>query len=264
MPIARAASVLALACAALAACSLTDLSGFSGGSGAGGPDGSAAPGAPPAAGDASLDAGADAVVGPGADADADAATVPFLAADPPELENAETIDLTAEGTLDWVQRSTLGEGNRCASCARLLGDIASAATLHDYDDDTRTFVWKNGTPAVTGADHGGVYVKGVGSGFLLSAAAAPERRVLTLYTDTFYTGAAFTASLQGASAPPVVVGCSPTVGAALFAVRFDFAGPKGATLFVAYAETEELPIQDASDGTSGNVAISAATLAPDP
>jgi hypothetical protein len=260
MPIARAASAVAFACAALAACSLTDLSGFSGGSGSGEPDGAATPGAPQAAGDASLDAGADALVG----TDADAGLVPFLVADPPELENDETIDLTAEGSVDWVQRSSVSTSNRCAACPPLLGDLASVATVHEYDDDTRTFVWKNGKPAVTGSEHGGVYVKGVGSGFLVTALAAPERRVLTLYTDTFYASAVFTATLQGTSLPPAAVACKMIAGAALYAVRFHFAAPEGATLLVAYGETGELPVPDAGDETVGNVAISAATLAPDP
>jgi hypothetical protein len=228
------------------------LSGFTGGpvDDAGAPDAPVDSPAPPPA-DASADAPVDA---------ADSAPPDFLAIDTPVSDMNEVVDLSARGTLDWLELHQMGQPNRCATCMQLLQAPTSTAVLDPYTQDDRTWNWSNGAPVAMSSMSGGVYAEGVGTSIVLRTEAAPSKRVLSLWLDTFNTGATIQAAIDGTSLATQSVMLAELPNAPRYAVNVHFAAAAGHTLVVTFTETSAIPL----DGDSGNIAFSAMTLAADP
>ncbi|MBX3233295.1 MAG: hypothetical protein KIT84_33405 [Labilithrix sp.] len=238
----------------LAGASCHDLSGFTAGGGDAGAveaDGGAESGAVPPPIEVP-DAGADAEAGTSTSA---------LSIEPPQRSPSGTIDLTAEGSVDWREHhSDDGATNRCGSCLPAISEIrSSTGGYSDYSDDDRTFVWSNGAPIEAGSMRGGVYVTDVGSKLSLDVASAPEPRALVLHINTYFTGATITARLEGSDLEPVTTTLPTEQGAVKYMVRIRFASAAPGTLVVDYTLSEKTP-----SAPDFNIAFSAATLAPAP
>ncbi len=227
-----------------------DLSGFSGGA-----DDAGASDAPADA-PASLDGSADAA----ADADADAAPADTLALEAATEDPNDIVDLSARGTLDWVEIHVPTQPDRCATCMQLLLGPTSGATLQPYIGDTRTWIWTNGTPKAMGTLHGGVYVENVGSSILVTAPTAPTKRLLTAWIDTYNVGAKLQASIDGTALTPQTVTLAELPNAVRYTVKVHFAAAAGHTLALSFLETSAIAL----DGDKGNAAFSAMTLAAEP
>jgi hypothetical protein len=116
------------------------------------------------------------------------------------------VDLTAEGTLDWVKWGVSSETSvdRKGGVPKLFSDFITIGKpdLHQYTDNHITFVWSDGTPNKTmPGTTSGVFNLGAGNGFALHAPADPTPRVLRVYVSGFGEDYRFDAMLSDGSAP---------------------------------------------------------------
>lgn len=238
-----------LAAALLAGC--PDWDSFSRGNGAPAPDAGDS-GTTSAVGDSGAEAAADAAEG--------GAVVPVVTVDF-AVDPVATFDLTELGATDWLEaHSEEDPPNRCASCAPTITLLTTQdAPYYEYGMDGRTFRWSNGTPVAKGASNGGIFVEGIGRRFELEVAANGERQVLTVHVDTYFTGASFTAKLDGVT--PASVDIPKAKDQQRYALRAHFTAAAGTKVSITFSETAVVPA-DATDVP--NIAFSAATLAPEP
>lgn len=187
------------------------------------------------------------------EAGTDRAVVPAITIDPPVLETELEFDLSAEGALDWQAWSE--PVNRCASCARWLGDlVVGGAPLQPYDDDERKFAWSNGAPRTTGSLTGGVYVGRLNGTMTVPVTVRDESAVVRLHTDVFHTAGVLSASFAGTEDGPSV---SVPLGVEKyrFVVRID--GRPGSVVNIVWTVTGI----DTSEPYANN-ALSAVTVSP--
>jgi PKD repeat protein len=108
------------------------------------------------------------------------------------------VDLTASGTLDWVQWPG---GVRKAGVApqiagpTLVGRGAVAAPASGLG----TLRWSDGTPAVSGTTSDGVLVSGIGRGFAIAVPADTTPRTLTLFVAASSAAGRLSARLSDGS-----------------------------------------------------------------
>jgi hypothetical protein len=112
-----------------------------------------------------------------------------------------TVDLTAEGTLDWIHFGLLSstDVDRKAGGPQLFA-LMPVGGLHQYGAYTPAFTWTDGTPTAMATNHGGIYVNGTGNGFTLSLPAPTDTRTVYLYVTSFGAHATLTAHLSDGSA----------------------------------------------------------------
>jgi hypothetical protein len=216
------------------------------------------PDAAPSPVEASVDSGGAADAGL-QDA-ADAGPAAFLSIDSAETTSGSTFDLTALGPLDWTQW-TRSAVTRCAPCTPRISALTITGQAIRYADDLRMFRWTNGTPVAIGSSTEGVFVDAVGDHFDLVVDAAPARAVLTLHVDTFYAGATLSAEIAGAGLVPQKVVFPAVDMSALYAIKVHFSGPAGLSAHLTWSMTDARMPPDPGD--RGNIAIIAATLAPE-
>jgi hypothetical protein len=116
------------------------------------------------------------------------------------------VDLTAEGTLDWLHWGLVFETSvDRKSGASELGELTQigSADLHQYINSAVTYSWSDGAPtaSVAGTTNG-IYALGEDNGFALSAPALVTPRTLRVYVSSFGADFSITAQLSDGSAAP--------------------------------------------------------------
>jgi hypothetical protein len=97
-----------------------------------------------------------------------------------------TIGLSSEGTLDWAHwgLKMAADYNHKNLTNPLLWTLATVGTrpitLYTGASDS-TFVWSDGIPTASATTRNGVQVAGVGEGFVVTAPATAQPRLLRLY-----------------------------------------------------------------------------------
>jgi len=195
----------------------------------------------------------------------------------------QTIDLNAEGSIDWVHLGRGGTTTRNEKSA--VNDISAVALTNisgnqggftNFNDDVTQFSWTDGTPTATEAGTiDGVFTTiltggnfSAGDGYEFTVANVDNvNKTLTLYLGVFRSTATITASLENSGSPNVAILTSTpvtidnSVNTALQGlhhklVTINFGGG------VATADTLRVKVTEESDsGIASNVSISAVTLA---
>ena len=112
------------------------------------------------------------------------------------------VDLTTEGTTDWVHwgDSVL---NRKAGVTPQLSGYAGigGGSVKAYNNDPRTVSWTDGNPtASSAANRDGLYIAGIGQGFSFTAPADTTSRTLVVHVGGYDGGGMLTAVLSDGSA----------------------------------------------------------------
>lgn len=111
------------------------------------------------------------------------------------------VDLTAEGTLDWIHWGLRSPGsiNRKAGGARAIADEGGTGPRERSDTRPHTFSWRDGAPDGAVANTPTcIYAIGLDSGFRFSVAAAAQTRTLRLYAGVLRSEGRLEVSLPGA------------------------------------------------------------------
>ena len=175
---------------------------------------------------------------------------------------SNTLDLTAEGTLDWVHwgyPDTLGIARKAGVLNPLIGGLSgvNAPVLHDYSNGT-TFSWTDGNaPYVAEQTQNYLYINKPDSGIDLPIAADTTLRTLRVYVDVFSGDGTLNVSLSDASVAPYSKTLTAPQDVSLRdKVKIVYsAGKPGQTLHFNWV------LSDAGTGSSGgNITLAAATL----
>lgn len=116
--------------------------------------------------------------------------------------SAATIDLTAEGTTDWIQwHGSAGTTQRKSGGGSLIStySLVGGGTDTGYSGDPRTLTWSDGTPLASGSAADGYYNLG-GSGFSFTAPADTTTRTLYAHLGGYIATGALVAHLSDSSA----------------------------------------------------------------
>ncbi|QVL50304.1 MAG: hypothetical protein KFB96_07670 [Thiocapsa sp.] len=174
---------------------------------------------------------------------------------------ASPVNLTAEGTLDWVHwgRSTPTDVNRKAGAAAQIGTLTSidGTGFGRFSNGGRpAYTWSDGTPTASATTNAGVALFGAGRGYALTVPADTEARTLVVYVGGWNSNSRLDVSLSDGSAAPYSVALSPSDGNPLrddYDVRLAItyqAASAGQTLNLRYEQTS----------AGGTVNFMAATL----
>jgi hypothetical protein len=178
---------------------------------------------------------------------------------PPDL--SRSINLTAQGTLDWIHwgTSTNSPLDRKAGVLQLISDYTKIgpAEVQRYADNYTGFSWTDGKPTLNAADtRTGVFTIGLGNGFEVRVPADPTPRVLKIYVGLYGAQANFQAWLSDFSAPAYTDTTLSNFYASAYGVytlTYSSSSP-GQSLTVRHR-----PLQ-LFDNDFGNVTLQAATL----
>ena len=181
---------------------------------------------------------------------------PYLVADTCVEDDSDVVDLTSVGITDWAHWGSDADSKNVAT--HVIGSLVqSSAGNNPYGDDPRTFSWTDGTLVATSSGtHEGIY-DDLGP-MTITATASTQRQLLTLFISTYSTGASLTVSLIPGAAPVTQALDGIVLGSPHFRCAIHFASPSAAEVAVSFALTDTI------DGGGGNLAIVAATVAPDP
>jgi hypothetical protein len=194
------------------------------------------------------------------------ATVPYIQST--TLNPNIGVGLSEEGTLDWAHWGlTMATSYNHKNLAKpLLSTLASAGTrpvtLYMGVQDT-TFAWSDGIPTVSGMSSNGVAVAGVNEGFVVTAPAAAEVRLLRLYVGVMAGTALIQAKLSDPKATDamltdVLTSKTDSWVKQVITIEYQDAAP-GTTVSVRWT------VQSGNDaGTMPAVHLKAVTLAPKP
>jgi hypothetical protein len=124
-----------------------------------------------------------------------------------DVETNETINLTAEGTLDWAAwglTNFTDFDDKMGVTSQISNYITVGTAAYDgeYGNNNEGFTWTDGTPTldVTNSTTG-IYVAGLGAGYEVDVPATAWTRILTVHLGAYLATAHFEASLSDGSAP---------------------------------------------------------------
>jgi hypothetical protein len=170
--------------------------------------------------------------------------------------SAAAVNLTTEGTMDWVHWGN-GAGSRKAGVTAQLGNysVVGGGGVLKYATDPRPLSFTDGTPTASGTnDRTGIYVDS-GRAISITAPADTNIRTLIVHVGGSNSGATFTAHLSDSSAQDFTNAVSTVSGAYDRNYTLTYrAGGAGQTLTVTWKM---------APGT-GNVTFSAASLSGTP
>jgi hypothetical protein len=165
------------------------------------------------------------------------------------------VDLSAVGTVDWVQWGHLGARTpvRKRHGSGDIRDEGGRGTRQSYHNNPEEYAWRDGTP--TGAVRGspsGVYTCDRGSGFTLAVAANGQLRTVHLYAGLWMARGRLDLRISGGGPTSTLRLEDPhTARTADFTIRFRAA--PGAKLLMNWTVEESL-------GDCGNVSLQAVAL----
>jgi len=125
--------------------------------------------------------------------------------------STSAVNLTAEGPNDWIHWERNGAANRKASGGAQFGGTAlGSGTVLGYVDDQRPINWSDGAPTASSSNNtDGIYVAGVGNGFMITAPADTTPRTLVVHVGGWNSSATLTAHLSDGSAVDYVDTTAP-------------------------------------------------------
>ncbi len=181
------------------------------------------------------------------------------------LADGANVNLTAEGTLDWVHWGYLWEQqiDRKYGAPQQINYTPVIDTQWDgpywIGASVHRFSWSDGAPILSVPEtHTGVFFIGLNHGFQITCPADTSLKRLKLYVGVNYAGATLTATLSGGEVPGYTNSAlvSPFNGSnAVFTVDFQGSAP-GQTLTVNCTISESL-------GSGNGINLFATTLASD-
>ena len=122
-------------------------------------------------------------------------------------ESPGTVDLTAEGVLDWAHwglnlPTDFDDKAGVTSQISNYIPLGTSTNYLQYGDNAQGFTWTDGTPDpdITNTTTG-IYVAGFGNGFEVDVPAAATNRVFSIYLGVWNAAMHFEASLSDSSAP---------------------------------------------------------------
>ncbi|HWS31898.1 MAG TPA: hypothetical protein VN408_04055, partial [Actinoplanes sp.] len=163
------------------------------------------------------------------------------------------VDLSAEGTRDWVHFGLTEPGsiNRRGG-GNSIEDLGTTGNRGRYENNPQRFSWTGGRPTTaTTRTPTGVYACGEGNGFTLRVPAGPATRTLRLYAGVWMAGGRLTTTLNGLTRTSTLEN-RDAISTNRFEIRFR--APAGSKLTVTWKTT------DSYHPTCGNVDMQAATL----
>ncbi|MDN4613748.1 hypothetical protein P5G50_04710 [Leifsonia sp. F6_8S_P_1B] len=174
-----------------------------------------------------------------------------------------TMDLTAEGALDWLhldgatmERSADGDGSLG------VANRDASGTINQQGDNPATYSWSNGTTVVQqpGTRTGGVFLARTGDfaqpwGWDLTVASAPGPRTLRFVAGAWQATAQLTVTLDGATTPVLTDG-SLSAGGAAVSYLYTVSIPAGSSAKI----STQLTNTTEANG-NGNVTLAGVTLA---
>ena len=175
---------------------------------------------------------------------------------------ASTVDLTTEGTTDWVHwgLETNNSVNRKASVPAQISNFTRLGTsaIARYADNFTAYSWSDGTPtSATAGTRTGVFLTNLSSGFQLTLPADTTSRILRLYVGAYAARGRLLAYLSDFSAKPYIDSSVFDVSwnneYAVYTIVYS-AASVGQQLIVSFSSVELL------DWVWGNVTLQAATL----
>jgi hypothetical protein len=172
--------------------------------------------------------------------------------------DGQTIDLTAEGVIDWAQWGNGGVSGYEQKLP-LAGQISQYSIIglgpvNPYGGNGVHCIWSDGTPDPTGDTFEGLYINAAPNGFELTSEATAAERVFTVYCALYQATMHVEAMMSDNSAPIFVDESFTGTGAPTARYSFRYSSPSpGQHLIVRWW-----------DAAGGNVTINAATLANGP
>ncbi|MEU1684038.1 hypothetical protein [Micromonospora sp. NPDC005707] len=165
------------------------------------------------------------------------------------------VDLSAVGTVDWVQWGHLGARTpvRKRHGSGDIRDEGGRGQRQSYSNNPEAYAWRDGAPARSAdGTMSGVYTCDRGSGFTLAVAADGQPRTVHLYAGLWMARARLDLRISGGGPTSTVRLEDPhTVRTADFTIRFR--APAGAKLLMNWTVEESL-------GDCGNVSLQAVAL----
>jgi hypothetical protein len=171
-----------------------------------------------------------------------------------------TQNLTTLGTVDWAHwglTSAASYDHKSGVTPQISNyTIVGTGPANTYPDNAFGYTWTGGTPTASATNTTtGVYILGVGNGLQITAPADTTQRTLTVYVDAYNAQGKMVAHLSDTSSPDYVNSSLNSVsvtsqGAYTFVYK---AASAGQTLTITFTGI-------ANNGSSGNVALEAATL----
>jgi hypothetical protein len=112
-----------------------------------------------------------------------------------------TMNLTAEGTADWVHWGDSVLNRKSGVTAQISSyAIVGSGLAQTYNNDPRPLSWTDGTPTTSGNDTNGIYISAVGNGFAITVPAGTTAKTLTVHVGGWNSVGTLTAHLSDNSA----------------------------------------------------------------
>jgi len=178
-----------------------------------------------------------------------------------KVDNQLSVNLTAEGTSDWIQAGGIGVNNevrfnrKSSGNGQLEYNVKGASSASAFGDSRVITSWVDGAPGETAVNNTtGLFYSGIGNGWQLVAPAGTTERTLKIYTSVWNSKAKLEAYLSDNSAA-LYTDVNEGIGNSSYKVY---------TLkFKAGSEGQTLTIKNIAQSASGNVTFIAAALAAD-
>jgi hypothetical protein len=182
-------------------------------------------------------------------------------------QTAYTVNLTTEGSLDWVHWGLNGPANvdRKNGVTQQISNLTKLGTAgYGYFlDSSSTFNWADGTPTTSGSTSGGIVTTQIGTGgngYEITVPADTSTKTLRLYVGTWIGVGRLEAALSDGSAPTYIdtslTSCGGGTFDGIYIIQYK-AASAGQTLRVRYTLLTDCD----GNGPFGNVALKSATLA---
>lgn len=116
--------------------------------------------------------------------------------------SSNVVNLTAEGTSDWIHWGDAALNRKAGVSAQLSGFVSpGGAQAIVYNNDPRPISWTDGSPTQASTlNTDGLYIQGIGQGFRFSAPADTSMRTLVVHVGGWFSGGTFSAHLSDGSA----------------------------------------------------------------
>jgi hypothetical protein len=150
-----------------------------------------------------------------------------------------SVDLTTEGTIDWVHWGTTSAASfdHKATGGGKISDLVQRGMFR-YDTSLSTYSWSDGAPTVSDSTNSGVYDLGGSTGFSFTVPADTSTRTLRLYAGGESVNNRLTAHLSDGSTPDALLSTTghETGGAYVTPMEITFrAASAGRTLTLTWA-----------------------------
>jgi hypothetical protein len=129
----------------------------------------------------------------------DLVLVPTLAGEHDDIP--QTVDLTAEGTIDWAHfgLNAATDVNRKSGGPQSIALVVTGAATQ-WPTYARTFTWTDGAPTASATTTAGIYVRSpLGDGYQLTIPCDGASHTLRVYATNYYSTGRLTAHLDGAT-----------------------------------------------------------------